>query len=178
MQRAVMDVITRGGPGIRSSLGEAEGHHSQPHPGPRAPPQWEHSQIQRNWQQRRGQDAEGHRAHRRVTGQVRATSTLQPRRSGSKGSTRGLEEKGLFIKAQSLDGTQPGRGIKLSTSESKYQCDAICSLALEKAKDSGGDTFEMSTGEVKKLAKEKCNDEHSVHNLDIILSSQSRERNF
>ena len=75
-------------------------------------------------------------------------------------------------------GRDPARGTKLSTSESKYQCDAICSLALEKAKDSGGDTFEMSTGEVKKLAKEKCNDEHRVHNLDIIRSSQSRERNF
>lgn len=36
----------------------------------------------------------------------------------------------------------------------------------------------MSIGEVKKLGKEKCNDEHSVHNLDVIFSSQSQERNF
>lgn len=59
-------------------------------------------------QQRHRQDAERHHVPRRVTGQVRATSTSQPRRGGSEGSAGGLEEKGPFTRAQSLDGTQQG----------------------------------------------------------------------
>ena len=111
--------------------------------------------------------------HRAGEGDQHVT-TLERQLRGVHRRTRG---EGTLHKSTE-PGQDPATGIELSTSKSKHQCDAICSLALERPKDSAGDIFKMSKGEVKKLAKEKYNDEHSVHNLDVIFSSQSQERNF